>query len=154
MLSPAWKILLTVINFLNYWSISLSSSLVHFKNGPEYLMRRNTKVFVLLLRFQKPSLVSFFFLFLYLFNLYLMVSAFNIPKYLWYFIISFWYFQNLIVLFCLLSILTHFSLLASQIFQCQIPFLYPIWIFVMFLSRSPVLFSFLVDTFISYLYVS
>ena len=67
--------------------IFLSSSLVYFKNGPEYLMRGTTQVFISFIRF---SLVSCIFSFsrailLKIFSFIsacLMVSTSNIPKYL------------------------------------------------------------------------
>ena len=45
------NVLCTVISFLVLWSIFLSSSLVYFKNGPEYLTRRTGQVFISLTRF-------------------------------------------------------------------------------------------------------
>ena len=47
--SMGCKALGIVIIFLVLWFISLSSSLVHFKNGPEYLKRRIAQVLLLLL---------------------------------------------------------------------------------------------------------
>ena len=38
------------ISLLVLWSICLSSTLVHFKNGPEYLTRETAKVFISLTR--------------------------------------------------------------------------------------------------------
>ena len=70
-----------------FWSIYQSSSLVHFKNGPKYL----TWGIIPLMRFLPQSLVSRSFLvrlkysFLIIFSFisaYLMVSAFNIPRFL------------------------------------------------------------------------
>ena len=48
MSSFGWNALCMVISFLVLWSFSWSSSLVHFKNGPEYLMRGTgtTQVFI------------------------------------------------------------------------------------------------------------
>ena len=43
--------LCSVISFLVLWSICLSSYLVHYKNGPEYLTRGTTQVFIPLIRF-------------------------------------------------------------------------------------------------------
>ena len=40
-----------IISLLVLWSICLSSSLVHFKNGPEYLTRDTAQVFIPLIRF-------------------------------------------------------------------------------------------------------
>ena len=47
-----------VISFLVLWSICRSSSLVHFKNGPEYLIMGTAHVFIPLKRFLLQSLVS------------------------------------------------------------------------------------------------
>ena len=54
--------LYTVISFLVIWPICLSSSLIHFKNGPEYLMRSTAQVFIPLIRFLLDSFVSSSFL--------------------------------------------------------------------------------------------
>ena len=54
--------LFMVISFLVLWSICLSSSLVHFKNGPKYLNRGTAQVFIPLIRFQPYSFVSSSFL--------------------------------------------------------------------------------------------
>ena len=47
-----------VINFLVLWSICLSWSLVHYKNGTKYLSRAITQVYIPLTRFQQQSFVS------------------------------------------------------------------------------------------------
>ena len=39
-----------VINFLVFWSISLSSSRVHYRNGPKYLTKETALVFIPLIR--------------------------------------------------------------------------------------------------------
>ena len=46
------------INFLVLWSICLSSYLVHFKNGAEYLTRATAQVFISLVRFLLHGFVS------------------------------------------------------------------------------------------------
>ena len=79
-----------VISFFVLWSICLSSSLVHFKNGSEYLTRSTAQVFIPLIRFLLHSFVSSSFLLLprYSFLIFsfistcLMESASKIPKYL------------------------------------------------------------------------
>ena len=80
-----------VISFLVLRSICLSSSFAHSKNGPKYLTRETSQVFIPLVRFLLQNLVSRSFLvrLRYSYNLKkififtcLMVSAFNIPKYL------------------------------------------------------------------------
>ena len=78
-----------VISFLVLWSICLSSSLVHLRKGPEYLMRGTTQVFIPLIRFLLESFVSSSFLVLLRYSFWilsfistcLMVSASKIPKY-------------------------------------------------------------------------
>ena len=51
-----------VISFLVLWSICLSSSLVHFNEGPEYLTKGTTQVFIPLICFLQDSSVSSSFL--------------------------------------------------------------------------------------------
>ena len=49
-LSPSslqWKALGIIMSFLVFWSIFWSSSLIHFKNSPEYLTKGTAKVFIL-----------------------------------------------------------------------------------------------------------
>ena len=55
------------ITFLVLWFISLSSSLVLHKTGPEYLMKGTTPVFIPLIRFLLPSFVLCSFLLNYSF---------------------------------------------------------------------------------------
>ena len=50
------KALCTVMSFLVIWSICWSSSLVLFRNDPEYLTRRTAQVFILLIIFLLCSL--------------------------------------------------------------------------------------------------
>ena len=57
------KTLWIVFSFLVLWFICLSSSLIYFKNGPEYLLRETAQVFTPLVRFQQYSFVSRSFLF-------------------------------------------------------------------------------------------
>ena len=47
-----------IMSFLVLWSICWSSSLIHFKNGPEYLSSGIAKVFISLMKFPRYSLVS------------------------------------------------------------------------------------------------
>ena len=51
-----------VVSFLVLWSICLSSSLVHLRKGPAYLMRGTAQVFIPLIRFLPESFVSSSFL--------------------------------------------------------------------------------------------
>ena len=62
--SLGYNALCMVISFLVLWSICLSSSLVYFKSGPEYLMRITARVSIPLIRFLRHSFVSSSFLFL------------------------------------------------------------------------------------------
>ena len=62
--SLGWNALYMVISFLVLCSICLSSSLVYFKNGSEYLTRRTAQVFIPLKRFHQDSLVLSCFLIL------------------------------------------------------------------------------------------
>ena len=76
------------INFLVLWSLCLSSSLVHIKNSPEYLIRRTAQVLIPLLRFLLYCLVSrnvivllrYAFLTSFFICVYLMGSISNIPN--------------------------------------------------------------------------
>ena len=58
MLSPGSKALCIVKSFLVLSCIWMSSSLVYFKNCPEYLTRETTHVFIPFIRFQLQFLVS------------------------------------------------------------------------------------------------
>ena len=77
--------------FFVLWSISLSSSLVYFKNGPEYLPKETSQVFIPSIKFLEQSLVSRSFL------VFLSTSYF--------FFISVWW--------CLLLLSLLFSLFSS-----------------------------------------
>ena len=83
------KAICVVTSFLVLWSICWSSSLVHFKNGPDYLTRGTSHVFISLMRFLLCSLVSRIFPILLTYYFFysfistgLIVSASNIPRYL------------------------------------------------------------------------
>ena len=52
------KVLCIIKSFLVLWSICWNSSLVYFKNGPEYLSRGTAQIFIHLVRFLLCSLVS------------------------------------------------------------------------------------------------
>ena len=75
---------LSLVFFFVLLSICLSSSLVHFRKGPEYLTRGTAQVFIPLIRFlfdsflvlQKYSFLIFSFIFTCL-----MASASKMPKY-------------------------------------------------------------------------
>ena len=61
---PPFLVTYNVRHFLALWSIYLSSSLVHFKNGSDFLTKSSDQVFSPLMRFLFQSLVSRSFLFL------------------------------------------------------------------------------------------
>ena len=122
--------------FSCFWSICSSSSLVNFKNGPDYLTWSTAQVFIPSIRFLLYSFVSRSFLVLlrYSFLIFsfifacLMVSASKMPKYLW---VSFSpssvfkSYLDLVVPFHPSGVVCCFSLLAWRIFLCQIPSLLP-----------------------------
>ena len=82
LLSLRYKALSIVINFYVFWAICLSFSLVYFKNGPNYLTRETTQLFIALMRFLLQALVSrsflvrlsYFFLVFFFFHFYLFVD--------------------------------------------------------------------------------
>ena len=76
--SPGCKALYIVINFLVLWFICLSSSLVHFRNYPEYLTRGTAPMFSLLMRFLIKCLGSKGFLILLRYSYFLFFS-FSLP---------------------------------------------------------------------------
>ena len=111
-----------------------SSFLVHFMNGPANLSRGTSQGFIPLMWFLLYSLVciSFRVLLIYMFLIFfsflsacLMVSASNVPMYLW---VSFY--SNVVFFSWLsssiLSVMCHFQILIINMvhFLCQIPSLY------------------------------
>ena len=81
--------LCVVISFLVLWFICFIFSLVHCKNGPEYLTKGTTLAFIPLINFLQYSFVSRSFLVILRFSLILsfistclMVPGSNISKYL------------------------------------------------------------------------
>ena len=120
-------LLCIVINSLVFCFICWSSSLVHFKNGPKYLIKETAKVFIPLMRVLQLSLVSrsfsvrlrhsFLISFPFI-SVCLTVSAYNISKYLYIFfsqsVLILLYF---VVLFLPLFVFSRFSLLAWYIFS-------------------------------------
>ena len=161
MSSLGCKDLCIVVTFLVFWSVCWGSSVVHFKNGPENVIKGDiqgvypfneilglysfNKIPTTELGFKKFSR-SFktFFLFVYLFfNHHFWIES-NIPttcKFL--FLQAFWFFLDLIFLFLQSFVVFHSSLLARHIFLCQIQFPYPDYILLLFGSESPILFHFL-----------
>ena len=124
-----------VISFLILWSICLSSSLVYFKNSPEYLMRGTAQVFIS----SEILLKKFFFSFFVVWWCQLPISP-SICRcpFLW----TFWSLLDLIVRLLTLCVVCHFPLLAWGIFLCQIPFPYLDCIFSQFALGFPILFRF------------
>ena len=111
-----YKALYIVLSFLVLWSICLSSSIVHFKNGPEYLTPGITQVFIPLMRFLLYSLVSNSFLVLPLLPIFPRISTLPFLRAFWFFLDSVIQFLRPFVVFC-------FSLLVWYISLCQIPLL-------------------------------
>ena len=143
MSSPGCKVLCFVMSFLVLWSICLSSSLVHFKNGSEYLTRGTARGFIHLMRCRLYSLVSSNFLVLLRYSF---VISFLSPLVRWFplpifpntcnfpFLREFLFCLDLVVLFLPYFAVFRFSLLVRHVFLCQIPLLYPDWI-----SSQPIL---------------
>ena len=123
-----------VINFLVFWSICLSSFLVHFKNNSYYLTTRAAQMFISLMRYLLQSLVStcslvllrysflIFFLHLHWWCLFpIFPSTF-----------SFLSLQaskctlDLVVIFIPLILFSHFLIISTAYFSMSIPFLYPV----------------------------
>ena len=80
MSSFGWKVLCIVSNFLVLWSICLSSSLIHFKNGPGYLTRETTQVFIPFIRFPQQNFVSISFLIILRFSYFFHSSLFDCAR--------------------------------------------------------------------------
>ena len=107
-----------VFNFFVISSISLSSSLVHLKNSPEYPTRRNAQVFIPLIRFLLLGLFSRYFLnclwyaFKKNFLLLLLVWWCSLPRFpstcKFPFLQVFWFFLNLVVLILPLFVFSPF----------------------------------------------
>ena len=163
MSSLGCKALCIVICFLVLWFIYWSSSLVHFKNGPEYLTKDTVQVFIPLMKFLPRSLVSETFLdllrYLFLFfilsplvcycQLRIFPSTCNFP-----FLQASCFFLILAVLILSLFVFFHFSLLSWHIFLCWIPFLHLDCIFLFFVLVSTVFFfSFFANSLMSSMYI-
>ena len=67
-----------VISFLVLWSICLSSSLVHFREGPKYLTRGTAQIFIPLLRLLLDSFVSRSCLFLLIYSFFFFFFGFHL----------------------------------------------------------------------------
>ena len=74
-----WDVMLYAWSLVSlfFWSICLSSSLVHFEKGPEYLTRDTAQVFIPLIRFLLDNFVSNSFLVLlwYTFLIFSFIST-------------------------------------------------------------------------------
>ena len=150
MSSLGWKALCNVI-FLVLRSICLSSYLVHSNNDSEYLTRiygclSLSWVFCGRVWFRKAF--SFFWGTLFLVcPSSLLVWWCPLPifpstcNFLYLQVI--WRFPDMVVLFLLLFLFSHFSLSAWHIYQCLIPSLYTSCIFLLLVSGFPVIFHFL-----------
>ena len=150
-----------VISFLVLWSNCLSSSLAHFKNGPEYLMKGTAQVFISLIRFLLYNFVSCSFLALlrYSFEIFSFISTYlmsasNILKYLYVSfslgVLIFSWFSNLIpFVMCrfpqFIISMAHFSKSNS------IPMS---WLYILTACiRVSNYFSFLANSLISFMYI-
>ena len=98
-----------VMGFLVLWSICLSSSLVHFKNGPEHLTIRRAWAFIPLIRFLQYSLVSLSFLILLRYSVFLIFP--------WIFTNYYYYYYYLLLLLLLLLLLFHSLLVFHTSFN-------------------------------------
>ena len=128
------KTLYIVINFIDLCSISLSSSLVHLRNDPEYLRRGIGLMFIPLMKFLLQSLVSKGFVSLQVFSCFPLFqfhmahfSMSNSIPISWFYILivyiwDFLCFTDLAVQFLPLFFFSPFSLSSWHIFQYQIPF--------------------------------
>ena len=72
------KALCMVITFFVLWSVCWRSSLVYFKNGPEYLSRGTAQVFIPSIRFLLYYFVSSRFLVLLKYSFYIFFSYFHL----------------------------------------------------------------------------
>ena len=125
-----------IISFLVLGSICLSSSLVHFKKGPEYLTMGTAQVFITLIRFLQHSFVSSSFLVLlrYSFLIFsfistcLMVSASKIPKYLYvsFSLIFSWFGSSIPSVRC--RLLFFITSMANFYVSCSIPMT---WLYIL-----------------------
>ena len=133
-----------VTNFLVLWSICLSFFSVHFKNGPEHLRKVSLwwnfcgrdyswEVFsslndTLFLCFLSSMLVRW-----YPLPIFPNTCTFSSLQELWFF-------PGLAVLFFPFFVFSHSSLSVWHILKCQIPFLYSGYVFLLFVSESPISF--------------
>ena len=147
-----------IIRFRALWSICISSFLVLFKNGPEYITNSTAQVFITLTRSLLKSFISSSFLILqrYVFLIFsfnyicLMVSASNISKYLQVFcfprfLILSWFGSSIP------SISFRLPLFITS--KCQIPSLCSDCILSLHVLKFPVIFSFFANSLTSSMYI-
>ena len=111
------KALCIVMSFLVLLSICLSSSLVHFKNGPMYLTRGTIQVFIPLIRFLLCSLFRRVFSFSWgiFYNVFFHLCLFDGVRSQYSQVFGFpGYFDFFFLIWLFYSI-------------CQLPFLYCFW---------------------------
>ena len=122
------------IVFLVFWSICLSSSLVHFKNDIEYLTSETTQVFITLMRFLLQSFEKLSRSFeMFCFYFFSFVSACLIVHVIFlssHVLILSWYSSSIPSLVCLFSFfiwsITQFSMPNS--IAVSWPYIFIVWI--------------------------
>ena len=82
-------------SFLVLWSICWSSSLVHFKNDPEYLLRRTAQVFILW--WDSSCRACFWEVFSFVWDTLLLFLLFFHTSTWWYFLIGIWVITSLLM---------------------------------------------------------
>ena len=143
--------LCVIISFLVLWFICLSSSFVHFKKGPEYLLNSDIPA---VYHFYEISAADFSFD-KFSRSPEILFSFFSVSsRFVWrcplpifqstcnfLFLQAFWLFLDFFYSFHYLSIF-NFSLWGWHIFLCQIPFQCPGCIFLLFVPVSNSIFIF------------
>ena len=116
------------MNFLVFWSICWSSSLVHIKNDPEYLTSETAQLFILLMRFLPSSLVLSSFPVLLKYSFLFFLSS---PHVWWRplpifpsicrfpLLRVFWYFLDMVVLFLSSFVAFHFHYYHGTFFYAK-----------------------------------
>ena len=145
MSSLGCKALCIIISFLVFRSICWSS-LVHTKNGPEYLTRGTAQVFTSSKRLLLYSIVSSSFLVLLRYSFLIFFfhpHMFNGVCFQYSQLVSFFFpersdFFYLVVPFLPTFVVYHFSLLAWHIFLCQI-YIYISWLYILTASIGSII---------------
>ena len=116
------------------FSICWSSSLVHFKNGPEYLTRGTEHVFIPLMRFLLRSLLSssseeiFFLIFFFHLRMFDGVRFQYSSICEFHFLQAFWFLLDFVVLFLPPFVVFRFSLLHDIFFYAKFhPYVFTIY---------------------------